>query len=530
MSKGHLLWSAFCIRLGQPVSRGTQRLLRRTLWPSCLVLLFLPLATRAHDPAPPGPLRVLIVGGGPNLEYNQVAIESNVRYLGRLLPNTATRTTLFADGDPNHATVLYEEDPSTVPAGERVVNLLLRGHFGGDDNPSHYRKPNVGGRLDGPSKRQDISRAFAQLRQEESASPHPLLLYFTGHGSPDEANYQNNYYDLWGEKEELSVRELAQQIARLPADVPVTIVMVQCFSGAFGNLIFDGGNPNGSAVSRDIAGFFGTDNQHVAAGCTSAVNEAEYHDFTSYFFAALTGRDRVGRRVSGADYNGDGRVGMDEAFCYTLIHDESIDVPVCTSDVFLRRYVPMKDPEVFRTPYSSVREWATPAQAAALDALSSTLHLTGDDRLGVAYRKMRMGNSNWSRHDTDPQMEQQFNALREEGRRILFRRWPDLRLSDANAARAARQEAVGELTREVRAGKWQSLLNADDAMNRNEMEREAEAIAESHVLRFVRLGKSVVLAHWLRENGSDAVKARYLKLIEAEARTLLPPADIALRQ
>ena len=55
----------------------------------------------------------------------------------------------------------------------------------------------------------------------------------------------------------------------------------------------------------------------MAAGCTPEINEAEYQDFSSHFFAALTGRDRVGRAVTGADYNQDRRVSMDEAFaCY----------------------------------------------------------------------------------------------------------------------------------------------------------------------------------------------------------------------
>src|SRR5207247_1653971 len=171
-----------------------------------------------------------------------------------------------------------------------------------------------------------------------------------------------NFYDLWGE--ELSVRDLAQQIATLPAEVPVTLVMVQCFSGAFGNLVFTNGDPQAAPVQRPIAGFFAAPQDRMAAGCTPEVNEVEYHDFTSYFFAALTGRDRLGRKVSGADYNHDGRVGMDEAFAYSLIHDISIDVPVCTSDVFLQKFVPADDAELFRTGYSQVRIWATPAQVA----------------------------------------------------------------------------------------------------------------------------------------------------------------------
>src|SRR5262249_5006469 len=156
----------------------------------------------------------------------------------------------------------------------------------------------------------------------------PVLLYFTGHGSPaPNGNLDNNQFDLWGGH--LAVRDLAARIATLPADVPVTLVMVQCFSGAFGNLVFTGGAPRLAPVPRQLAGFFATTRDRPAAGCTPEVNEAEYHDFTSYFFAALTRQDRVGRPVTGADYNHDGRVGMDEAFAFSLIHDASIDVPVC---------------------------------------------------------------------------------------------------------------------------------------------------------------------------------------------------------
>src|SRR5204863_6599210 len=134
-----------------------------------------------------------------------------------------------------------------------------------------------------------------------------------------------------------------------------TLVMVQCFSGAFGNVLFEGGDPAAAAVERKIAGFFAAPRERAAAGCTPEVDEAEYHDFTSYFFAALTGRDRVGRKVTGADYNRDGRVGMDEAYAYSLAHDISIDTPTCTSDYFLRRFVPAVDTEVFQSAYASAR-------------------------------------------------------------------------------------------------------------------------------------------------------------------------------
>jgi hypothetical protein len=266
----------------------------------------------------------------------------------------------------------------------------------------------------------------------------------------------------------------------------------------------------------------------VPAGCTSAVDEAEYKDFTSYFFAALTGQDRVGRRVTGADYNGDGRVGMDEAFCYTLIHDESIDVPVCTSDVFLRRFVPMEDMRVFRTPYSRIVEWASIPQRAALEALTSRLHLTGEDRAMTAYQKLF--DSMGANHKRDWRQQDQralirFNNLTKEARQILVRQYPALKMSPSPQQSAARKAAITQLSREAKDGKWDDLLTAEEELAKSDQQNEAQEIADSHLIRLVRLAKSVVLAHQLRQTGSSTLKTRFERLLQAEARTLLPPAD-----
>ncbi len=496
----------------------------RRLWLILAALFLLPISTLAIDSTGSDGLRVVIVGGGPDPNNNQVAIESNVRYVCRLLPRGTVRTMLFADGNLQHATVLYDDDPKPRPVGERVLALALEGHESGSEVPEHFRRPRLGGKLDGPSKKSEIERVFTELSGQRTVPSTPVVLYFTGHGSSNHQDNDNNVYDLWGPKEALSVRELAAQIRRLPEETPVTVVMVQCFSGAFGNLIFEGGDPKGDVTNRDIAGFYATVKERVAAGCTSAVNEAEYHDFTSYFFAALTGRDRLGRVVTGADYNKDGRVGMDEAFCYTLIHDESIDIPVCSSDVFLRRFVLTPDADVFRTPYASVRAWATPAQRVALEALSARLNLSGENRLEAAFQKMMSGDGAPAWVVAVKESMRRLNNVREESKRAILGRWPDLRLSPSAAAyRAARQEAVTQLTDQVGEGKWMELFNADDAVDKSEKAGEASEIAESHMVRFIRLGKSVVLAHRLKETGDAATRARYARLIASEARTLLPP-------
>lgn len=312
------------------------------------------------------PTRTLVVGGGPSRRYNQVAIESNVRYLARTLPKEWPLRILFADGSAENATVRY------VPEG---------GREGRDDK---YRKPELP-RLDGPARLDTVWSEIAAYA--EAAEPAPTLLYFTGHGSlaPD-LSPATSQFDLW-RRNRITVPQLAQSLAAFNPNVPVTLLMVQCHSGGFAKLIFKNGDPSQPPIANRFCGFYASIESRPAAGCTPAVNEAYYRDFTTYFVAALTGADRLGRKTTGADYDKDGKVGMNEAFCWSMLNDDSIDTPVCTSDEFLRQVVKTADVAVFATPYADVLKWASPAQRAALEGLSAMLKLQGNDRLASAFAK-----------------------------------------------------------------------------------------------------------------------------------------------
>ncbi len=465
-------------------------------------------------------LEALIIGGGPTPQDNQVAIESNVRYLLRLLPNGAPRTVLFADGDPQSKTVLYEKKTKELAAAEKVFMLLLQGPESWRPATYQFRATTIP-KVDGPAKRAGVDAAFERLRGGAHGPSNPLLLYFTGHGSANkQRNLDNNAFDLWGEQ--LYVKDLAQQISAIPADRPLALVMVQCYSGAFGNLLFQGGDPAAEAVELDIAGFFATVKEKMAAGCTPAVDERDYKDFSTYFFAALTGKDRVGRAVTGADYNNDGRVGMDEAFCYTLVHNATIDIPVCTSDVFLRRYVTVPDSELFKTSYSQVKAWATPAQQSALDQLSTAVGFAGDDRLLKAWSRFRDQNESRQRAARLDASRRGFWVIREEDRNALFGRWPDLKDPQSHAYAAAKAEALTWVRRRAEEGKYAELLDGEKKLMDEERTAYERELTDARLIRFVRLAKSVILAHTLRTSADDSVKRRFEKLVTAEQRSLLP--------
>jgi hypothetical protein len=122
-----------------------------------------------------------------------------------------------------------------------------------------------------------------------------------------------------------------------------------------------------------------------------------------------------------------------------------------------------------------------------------------------------------------------FRAARAEARQSLLARWPDLEARNGSGYAAARAEAVAELGRRAADGRLRELIAADEALTQAEGREMQAEIEEARVLRFVRLAKSVVLAHRLRESGDPAVRERFERLVKAEAGSLLPSAVVAAR-
>ena len=68
---------------------------------------------------------------------------------------------------------------------------------------------------------------------------------------------------------------------------------------------------------------------------------ADYRDYTTYFFAALTGTTRLREPVTGTtDFNGDGTVSPFEAHLYALANGYNKDLPRSTSEMYVERWEP----------------------------------------------------------------------------------------------------------------------------------------------------------------------------------------------
>ena len=458
------------------------------------------------------PLRTLIISGGPDVEYNQYAIESNARYLEKLTEKSSWRRIYFADGKPNSRTIsAIVSTPATQTA--RALSIVLDEDLPGDRITAQSSALK---RIDGASTKPAVTNvlnAFAQPKPGERG-----LLYFTGHGSAGGSqtrpDYNNTTYALWGD-DDISEREVGSAIHNWPAQNPLFIVAVQCHSGGFANLMFQDGNPEKPLLNRDIAGFFSSTGQRMAAGCTSEVNERDYQDFTTHFFAALSGISRDGRAITGADYDRNGTVSGSEAFAYANINDLSIDVPVSTSDAYLRALYGQSEGWK-STPYSQILNSAQPWQKAMLNSLSSALQLTGETRVKAALGAFAKPDKD----DNDGLSDAQEKAL--DGRisklnAQLVQRYPGLKAPKTSAKyRAAKRGAQAWLV--ARPAEVNAL---NDALNKYSRAQNMGDVRKAMIERFVRGCYSVVLAQRVQTDGTPEQQAAFAKLRAAEARNPL---------
>ena len=145
-----------------------------------------------------------------------------------------------------------------------------------------------------------------------------LLLFVTDHGERNKRDPDNGTISLWQEK--LSVQELKDLLALLQPAVRVVMIMSQCYSGSFANAMYNGAGLFGA--SGDICGFFSTTRDLRAYGCYP---EGRDRDRMGHAFQFI---DALGRHATTAD-----------AHLEVLFADNTPDVPLRTSDVYLERLI-----------------------------------------------------------------------------------------------------------------------------------------------------------------------------------------------
>ena len=344
----------------------------------------------------------------------------------------------------------------------------------------------------------------------------------TAHGgrSSQKGNAHNTKIYMWN-RQTMEAARLASLIEGLPEGVSVMTVMVQCYSGGFSHLIFEQNEAKKGNTERTICGFFSTVCDREAAGCTPDVDEENYDEFSSHFWAALRGKTRMDRSVESPDYDEDGRVSFEEAHAYAILTSRNIDVPVKTSDAFLRVHGKLEGKGLLslKTPYSELLALARPVERVVLEGLSKELDLVGEDRGREDEEEGRFARAGAEGSRREPEGAQEIARYRAPpgSRRNIRNRWPELSNTHSTGAHRLLGESSEEFVKGVEGhekfGAWREMVE-----RKEELEEEKHALRETYALhaRFVRALENVVLAENLEKSASKEIRKKYARLLEAE--------------
>lgn len=466
----------------------------------------------------------LTIGGGYSPTGNQISLEKNVQlfstFLGEAYPDRPEHYIFFSDGKGDTRDLQY------VPAEFPRVNELLAQINNQSSNLKYQYRNHEIENVRGGSNAEQLHDWFRKEGSGLSVEDR-LVIYVTAHGgkSTDKDAQENSRLHLWN-GQSIDVREFRKWLELLDPEVPVIVVMVQCYSGGFSNMIFEAADAGQGRPNRPWCGFYATVPDRVAAGCTPDTREENYHEYTTYLMEALRGRTRLGQPVEQPDFDGNGIITLDEAHAYVLIHSKTIDISMKTSDQYLRKAElgELNNDEKLdeNSDFDLLLEQATLNQATVLNALSEELGLQGQARAHAARELAKRMAS--QKKSAEQQRRQTAKALQQAARSLrgaISLRWPEL----ANAWNPAAQSLIleeGEAILQAIEGhssfgtfmelRQKMAQVSEEAMNADRQWVKCQ--------RFIRTLESVALAGNLQKAGSLEQQEAYQRMVDLESSWL----------
>jgi hypothetical protein len=480
----------------------------------------------------------LTIGGGYSPTGNQISLEKNVqmyqRIVAELYPDGASHDIFFADGADPGRDLQFKDPQFAIPTVNSHLAEVLRQE---DNLDLQYRSNELTG-VAGPSRRESLDKWFGEASSKLAAGDR-LVIYVTAHGgkSDDKNRGGNTKLHLWN-GQNISMSDFASLLDKLPEGVSTAVVMVQCYSGGFANIAFAEGNKDKGISPRQRCGFYATVEDRPAAGCTADIDEENYEEYSSYFWAALVGHRRTGAPVDKPDYDGDGAVSFDEAHAFAVLQSPTIDIPVKTSDAALRAISKLQTPEQkdllgADSRYDDLFKLASPAERAILDGLSTQLAFSQPERAKEAgerakqlqEEKKQLGQQRNNKYNV-------YNGIAGEIARQLKQRWPELHNAWHPRVAKLLSDEASEVVQQIESHpRWQEMQKLEEeiiALDEQKLNKERDWCK---CQRLIRTLENVALAGNLAQVASEEAQQQYAQLLAAEHATFgaasTPPAAVA---
>jgi hypothetical protein len=492
----------------------------------------------------------LTIGGGYDVTGNQLSLEKNVLFQQSILaekrPDNPPREIWFADGDDPHPDVQCR-DPKfeeNCPLAPRLLAEVL----GDPDEMDFVYRNNEVKTAKGPADLKLVKQRFALLAKEAKAGDR-VIIYVAAHGGRArragrrenrESNSYNTTLYFWN-TEQLTASEFETWLDEFPRETQIVLVMVQCYAGGFAHTIFERAKADAGLSDHARCGFFAQRHDRAAAGCTPDANEADYEEYSSYFWGALAGKARDGAAVGSADYDGDGQVSFAEAHAFAMIESDTIDVPVRTAGAFLRQYSAMVAPArsadapaksegaELKGSLSTLAGYCRPDQAAILNQLPATLGLGSQSTVEAAQKKLRETRDKLAASDEklDAATKSRRTALKNV-RDDIYRTWPELHAQYAPLAIELATTRADEFVRHVqRLPDYSTLLytkKREKELTDASLQFERE---KARCERLIETCEEAVLAKNLPLVAKPEIVDRYEQLLAMEEGSLMGPAAAA---
>lgn len=479
------------------------------------LFVFLPEVQSSQD-------HFLVIGGGYSPSGNQVSLEKNVIFFRKLLSEKYStekdHDLYFADGTYKGNDIQYMVPMDEIPKSNFYMALLFGTPSKLNLKYRNSKLDKVDGVFNNPSLDKWFENAKSKIQDKDR-----LFIYVTAHGgkSSDKDNKYNTKLYLWG-GQYITAEKLASHIEKLPPKVDVVMVMVQCFSGGFSHLIFDKAQESNKSVKRNICGFFSTVHTRVAAGCTPDINEENYDEYSSHFWAAIRGKNRLDHDVPPSDINGDGEISFSEAHAYTLIHSNNIDIPVKTTDAWLRKYSKSIDKKTAlysdQSPYYTLLEVSGINELAVLDSLSHQLNIQGLDKLDAAKKESeKIQKERKKLAEESKKVSGQMNSAKSAVRKALQFTWPELynvHSPEAITLLTTRQDAFIKKVESLKA--FKDMMKFSKKRSEIESKRLSLDKKWAKFQRFIRTIENVAFEANLMNDGDTELVQNYQNLRNME--------------